>query len=166
MSSGSTWECVWLTVEPMNGCSVWQRRSLKSALWGGLGEKKKWLKVENIPREAAFQHTVGPAPSGTTPRSDWPSNYPVALWLDGSNPLLMPVCPSLQHFQQGRGEILHRSGLNDSTVRPFRGRRRPALWGRVDMLYQTNKQSWGELLPRVVTQKKKITPELWSSAKI
>lgn len=51
---------------------------------------------------------------------------PLADWTGAKTPL-MPVRPSLQHFQQRRGEILHRSGLNDSTVRPFRGRRRPAL---------------------------------------
>lgn len=126
MSSGSTWECVWLTAEPMNGCSVWQQWSLKSALWEGLGGKKKWLKVENIPREAAFQHSYCPTPK-TRLCSHWSPNYPSSLRLGKSSALLMSVCPSLQHFQQRRGEILHRSGLKDSTVRPFRGRRRPAL---------------------------------------
>lgn len=119
---------VWLTVEPMNGCSVWQQRSLKSALWEGPGEKKSDWKWKTFP-ERQHSRTLSAPPTPAAQRapigqliipqlSDWPR----------SDTRLMPrLSITVQHIQQGRGEILHRSGLNDSTVRPFRGRRRPGL---------------------------------------
>ena len=41
---------------------------------------------------------------------------------------LLPVRPSPWIFPMKRGEILHRSGLSDFTVGPFRVQIRPALW--------------------------------------
>lgn len=122
---------------------------LKERLVRRTGRKKKWLKVENIPREAAFQHTARPTP-GSKMRSDWSSNYPAALLLEESS---KRAAPSVRHcgvFIREEVRFLHRSGLNDSTVRPFRGQEKASFVGRVDMLYQTNKQSWRELLPRLV----------------
>lgn len=100
---------------------------LKERLVRRTERKKKWLKVENILRKAAFQHTHGHTPRHRAAlRLAFQSCRCFLIGQEQHTPLIS-VCPSLQHFRQRRGEILHRRGLNDSTVRPFRGRRRQAL---------------------------------------
>lgn len=152
MSSGSAWKCVWLTVEPMNGCSVWQHRSLKSALWEGQGEKKSDWKWKTFP-ERQHSSTTSPA-LPVRLCSDWSSNYPAALRLGGSHVALMTVCPSLQGFQRRRGEIFTLERLKWLYSAPIYRQEKASFVGRVDMLYQTNKQSWRELLPRAVPEEK------------
>lgn len=84
--------------------------------------------------ESGKHSQKGSIPAHCPPRPPAPTRAPIgspimSLLVIGQEQRtpLMSVRPSLQHFRQRRGEILHRRGLNDSTVRPFRVRRRPAL---------------------------------------
>lgn len=86
----------------------------------GRAKKSDW-KWKTFPER---QHSnTGPATPPAPHRAPIGPLIIPLLWLEEGS----TVCPSLRRFHQGRGEILHRSGLNDSTVRLFRGRRRPAL---------------------------------------
>lgn len=117
---------------------------LKERLVRRTGRKKKWLKVENIPKERAFQYSRSPARWAPKPRSDWTCNYPAALWLDaecGPRPsLLFFASPSIAAAFPAvkRWDFLPRSGLNDSTERPFRSRRRTALLNVLTCIKQIN----------------------------
>ena len=111
-------------------CDEWLlcivHRSLKSAVVREKPEKK-WLKVENILKEAAFQHRV----SATLLRTRWTriGHLTFSSFLTGGQ--RCRYCLSVRHqwiFPMKRGEILHRSGLSDFTVGPFRVQIRPALW--------------------------------------
>lgn len=82
--------------------------------------------MENIPREAAFQHSQYCPPA---PRCVLIGPVIIPLLSDWSK-ATQRSCPSVHHCKISNVEevrFLPWSGLNYSTVRPFTGRRSPAL---------------------------------------
>ena len=120
---------VWPTVEPMNGCSVWQQRSLKSALWEGPGEKKSDWKWKTFPERQHSSTPSAPPTAATRSAAIGPLIIPAALRLAGTwTRWLMPVPSVIATYPaEKRWDFTIGVVLNESTVRPFRGRTGPGL---------------------------------------
>lgn len=111
MSSGSTWECVWLT-----GADEWwlcvAATELKERLVRRTARGKKMIENGKHSKRGSIPAQRRPRPPpGATPRYDWCPNYPAAPRLGGRNPLLMPVGPKRWDFTSTRRERPHSASI-------------------------------------------------------